>query len=151
MQNSRIPIDRLKAALEARREVLFAYLFGSGYTGRRHKLSDVDVGVFVDWSKCEDHGESQTEIESWGHLCAALQDALGRDDVDVVLLHRAPPLLAERVIRNGTVIFSRDEARRIRWIVDTKNRYCDTRFLRRMLDETLSDRVRSGRFGYGNG
>lgn len=151
MQNSGIPIDRLKAALEARPEVLFAYLFGSECAGRRHKLSDVDVAVFIDWSRLEDGGELQTELESWGDLCAVLQGALGRDDVDVVLLHRAPPLLAERVIRNGTVIFSRDEARRIRWIVDTKNRYCDTRFLRRMLDQTLSDRVRSGRFGYGNG
>ena len=47
MSGKPIATDRLRAALEASPEVVFAYLFGSGSKGRPHRLSDVDVAVFV--------------------------------------------------------------------------------------------------------
>lgn len=100
-------LEKLRDALADRREVAFAYLFGSRSGGRSHPLSDVDV----------------------------------------VLLQRAPPLLAERIARTGTLIGSRDEARRVRWLVETKSRYCDLGPLRRLLDRAVAERVRSGRFG----
>ena len=40
--------DALRAGLEVRSEVVFAYLYGSAADGRCHDLSDVDVAVFLD-------------------------------------------------------------------------------------------------------
>jgi predicted nucleotidyltransferase len=117
MNDSGIPIDILKATLEARPEVAFAYLFGSSYGGRRHRLSDVDVAVYLESAACEGREATRAETDLWTDLIGDVQRALGREDIDVVLLHRAPPLLAERVVRTGTVVFSRDEPCRIRWVV----------------------------------
>lgn len=134
-------LEKLRGTLADRREVAFAYLFGSRSRGRSHGLSDVDVAVLTE--AADERGEWEQRLE----LIGVVSRALRRDDVDVVLLQRAPPLLAERIARTGTLICSRDEARRVGWLVETKSRYCDLGPLRRLLDRAVAERVRSGRFG----
>ena len=143
--SDRSVLEKLRAALADRSEVVFAYLFGSRSRGPSHPLSDVDVAVFTQ------PAEPDVEWEQRLELIGVVSRALARDDVDVVLLRHAPPLLAERVARTGTVILSRDEPRRLRWIVETKSRYCDLRPLRTHLDRALAQRVRAGRFGTSGG
>ncbi|MGH7545146.1 MAG: type VII toxin-antitoxin system MntA family adenylyltransferase antitoxin [Gemmatimonadota bacterium] len=145
MTSDRTVLETLRVALADRSDVVFAYLFGSRSRGLAHPLSDVDVAVFT--PPADEDGEWERRLE----LIAAVSRALGRDDVDVVLLRRAPPLLAERVARTGTLICSRDEPRRVQWIVETKSRYCDLRPLRALLNRALTQRVRSGRFGTSGG
>lgn len=143
-------LARLREALEARPEVAFAYLFGSAAAGRAHAKSDVDLalGLTSDGEGREgDSGGPGLGSRLWVDLLAAAQDALGRENVDLVLLARAPPLLADRIARHGRLVFSRDEARRIRWLARTKSRYCDLRPLRDLLDRSLERRVRRGDFG----
>ena len=139
-------LERLRGALAAHPEVAFAYLFGSAARGPRHRASDVDVAVSLG-ERREDGGEGALRPD----LLGAVQRALGREDVDLVLLDRAPPLLAERIARTGTLICSRDEPGRLRWIVETKSRYCDLRPLRALLDAAVARRVRSGTFGRSGG
>lgn len=166
--------ERLRSALESRPDVLFAYLFGSRAGGLPHAESDVDVAVYLEEDPDED-GEPKTGAnrdeadgrgefpsagrwaEVHGDLVGALRPeergGFGRDrggapeGVDLVLLNGAPPLLAERVVRTGRILFSRDESERLRWVTLTKARYCDLRFLRERLDRTVSERIRRGRFG----
>ncbi len=138
--------ESLRRALEAREEVIFAYVFGSTAAGRPHRQSDVDVALYVEPRAldCADRGSA------WGYVSEVsrpLMGALGTSEVNVVILNRASPLLADRVARSGRVILSRDEARRRRWLVETKSRYCDLAFLRTLLRQALEERVRSGRFG----
>lgn len=59
----------------------------------------------------------------------------------------APPLLADRVARDARLILSRDDSRRLSWLVRTKSRYGDLVFLRRSLGRAVEGRIRSGRFG----
>jgi len=97
----------LTDALQPRAEILEAYLFGSYARGCVHANSDVDVAVYVR----EAEVESRTEKYAWGYqanLTAHLMDALGTNDVDVVILNRAPPLLYHRVLRDGIRLLSRD-------------------------------------------
>ena len=140
-------IDRLRAALELRPEVAFAYVFGSGSSGPRHRLSDIDIAVSVFPHALEPREKWKTATDLWLELWGVAEGALRRDDVDLVLLHRAPPLLADRVARNGEVLFSRDEPSRIRWIVETKSRYCDLKPLREMLDGFVAERIRTRCYG----
>lgn len=111
---------RLRAALEARPEVQDAYLFGSQATGRAQAHSDVDVAVWIS-AEPPRTGHFGYAAELTAHLIAAL----GTNDVDVVVLNRAPPLLYHRVLRDGRRILSRDPnatASREGYAV---SRYCD--------------------------
>ena len=96
-------VARLARALSPRGEILEAYLFGSRARGRARRDSDVDVAVYVD--------EARTRDSAWGYraeLTTDLMVALGTNDVDVVVLNRAPILLYHRVLRDGVRVLSRD-------------------------------------------
>ena len=92
---------RLTGALEPRPEILEAYLFGSRARGDTHSWSDVDVAVYVDAPSASPFGYQ-------ADLTAHLMTALGTNEIDVVVLNRAPPLLYHRVLRDGVQLLSRD-------------------------------------------
>jgi predicted nucleotidyltransferase len=105
MRDSDLPdLDRrLAGALATRGEVLEAYLFGSRAAGRAQAHSDVDIAVFVD--------ENALRRRDYGYaaeLTSYLMSALGLNEIDVVVLNRAPPLLYHRVLRDGRRVLSRD-------------------------------------------
>ncbi len=94
---------RLTRALEPRPEILDAYLFGSQARGDAGALSDIDVAVYID--------EDVANPGSYGYdaeLITDLMSELGTNDIDVVLLNRAPPLLYHRVLRDGKLLVTRD-------------------------------------------
>ena len=136
----------LREAVEvfARRpEVLVAYLFGSYATGRATAMSDIDLAVLVSdavsQARCLDY-----QIALLGELCSVLRS----DEVQIVLLNEAPPLLAYKVIVEGRTLFCRDERARIRFRVRATQRYLDTKPLRRVQAEATARRIREGRFGH---
>lgn len=100
--------------------MLEAYLFGSQARGDAGPLSDVDVAVYVQRAAIERPGFGiEAEIGS------ELQAALGRSDVDVVLLNRAPPLLYHRVLRDGVRLLSRSEPDTATREGQALSRHCD--------------------------
>lgn len=96
-------VNKLAHALESRPEILEAYLFGSQARGMAQAHSDVDVAVYVDPVTDLTQGFG---IDS--EIAADLMSALGRNDVDVVLLNRADPVLYHRVLRDGVRLLTRD-------------------------------------------
>ena len=138
--------ERLRSAFEGRDEIIFAYVFGSTAQGRTHARSDVDVAVYVEPAALQ-HAERDS---AWGYpaeVTGVAMDGLRMNDVNVVILNNAPPLLSDRVARSGRLVLSRDEACRRRWVVQVKSRYCDLAPLRRLLRAALEERVRAARFG----
>lgn len=98
---------RLAEALAPREEILEAYLFGSRARGRARADSDIDVAVYVDADK------ARALAARWGYRAALATDlmtALQTNDVDVVVLNEAPPLLYHRALRGGIRVLSRDLA-----------------------------------------
>ena len=75
-----------------------AYLFGSHAAGRAHRESDVDVGVCLDRRVLP---ERAARFELRVRLTSDLIHAIRCNDVDVVVLNDAPPLLARHVLRRG--------------------------------------------------
>ncbi len=103
MDDTPTPLQRrLRDALAARPEVLDAHLFGSTARGTASSLADVDVAVWVDLELA-----GEPAFGDRAELTAALMAALGRNDVDVVVLNHAPPLLYHRVLRDGIRLVSR--------------------------------------------
>lgn len=95
--------ERIARALEPRDEILDAYLFGSQARGEAGALSDIDVAVYID-DRCASHGAYGHEADLITHLMRELRT----NDIDVVVLNRAPPLLYHRVLRDGQLLLSRD-------------------------------------------
>ena len=111
---------RIARALGPRGEVLEAYLFGSRAAGRAQAHSDTDIAVFV-----EEHALRRQDYGYAAQLTAHLMAALGSNEIDVVVLNRAPPLLYHRVLRDGRRILARDLRATTTREGYALSRYCD--------------------------
>lgn len=113
-------VRHIAGLLAPRGEILEAYLFGSQATGGAQAHSDIDVAVYVDEPRAP-HGAYGYAAE----LTSALMAGLGTNDIDVVLLNRAPPLLYHRVLRDGERVLARDLRATTTREGYALSRYCD--------------------------
>lgn len=108
-------------------QVILAYLFGSQARGESSPLSDVDIAVLL---------SHEIPAEEWGglqiDLTSALMGVLHRNEIDVLILNRATPLLADRAIRCGRLIFESDPRARVHFETESLHRYLDTEPLREL-------------------
>ena len=111
---------RLAELLGPREEILEAYLFGSHARGQEQPHSDVDVAVYIDEVRADDTGYGYR-----ASLTTDLMAGLGSNDVDVVVLNRAPPLLYHRVLRDGVRLLARDLCATTTREGRAVSRYCD--------------------------
>ena len=113
--------SRVVARCAARHpDIQAAYIFGSVAQGRARPDSDIDIAVLL--------GRRLPDARRLRHrltLAGELGAALGRDDVQVVILNDAPPLLAHRVLSLGVLVFERSKVARVRVHVRTASRYAD--------------------------
>ena len=133
---------RLTSILGGVPEVAAAYLFGSRVRDAQRHTSDVDVAiVFVEGV------DDPTRFRLRCVLSERLAAAARVSSADVVDLEKASPLLAHEVLRDGRLLVSRNEARRVRVAARQTMRYIDSRPMRRVLDEATFCRLREGRLG----
>ena len=72
------------------------------------------------------------------NVAGALVNSLKRDDIDIVVLNDAYPLLQHRIIKQGEIIFSSDEKKRIDFEIKSVLRYLDFKpLLEKYTKETL--------------
>ena len=136
----------LSAFFKKRDEVLLAYLFGSVAEDKQNKLSDLDIAVLVERDKL-----GKLDEQPFGYQVSAMTDLISllkTNDVDLVILNYATPLLSHEVIKYGKVIFCRDEEMRIQFEVRTLQQYIDTKPLRDIQHEYLVRRIKSGTLTY---
>ncbi|MGH7313483.1 MAG: type VII toxin-antitoxin system MntA family adenylyltransferase antitoxin [Candidatus Rokuibacteriota bacterium] len=135
-------LARLAEALEPRREILEAYLFGSRATGSAQAHSDVDIAVYL-----ADPRPAATQFGYPADLAATLMQALGTERVDVVVLNAAPPLLYYRVLRDGMRILSRDLRATTTREGRALSRYCDYAPQLAKIEAAHRARIEADRFG----
>ncbi len=133
--------EKLATTLD-RDHVVAAMLFGSQATGRTGPLSDIDIAVWLDPALPP---ERRSHLRS--ELLLAAIDALGTDEVDVVVLNEAPPLLRHRALKGALRLFERDPRTRIRLETIALLDYLDTAQLRKTLAAGRRRRIEEGRFG----
>jgi len=134
--------ERIGEALDRRPEVLEAYLFGSQARGSATPRSDVDVAVFVDPSLA---GPAPYGLAA--AIASDLMSVLGRNDVDLVVLNDAPPLLYHRVLADGVRLLSRDLARTTTREGQALSRYLDFKPHLQRMAALEGARIADGRFG----
>lgn len=134
--------ERLADALRLRPEVLEAYLFGSQARGDSQAHSDIDVAVYIDLERAGDPPFGYA-----AELTSHLMKALGRNDVDVVVVNEAPPLLYGRVLRDGIRLFARDLRATTVREGQAVSRYCDYLPHLAKIEAAHSSRIARGDFG----
>ena len=120
----------LKEYFKGRDEILFAYIFGSLATRTSNKLSDIDIAIFIDVKKIN---EKDYRYGYQAEILTDLMQRLKTNKVDLVILNSAPVLLKHRVIYFGKLIYSIDERERVKFQVDTINRYTDYKMLKKKI------------------
>lgn len=132
----------IREVVARRPEIREAYVFGSVARGDAREHSDVDVAVWID--------RSVAPTAPYGYeadLGSDLIARLRRNDIDVVLLNEAPPLLYHRVLRDGIRISSRDLRATTVREGQAMSRWCDWAPTQRRIDAVLSARHERGDLG----
>lgn len=132
---------RLSEALD-KEGVVAAMLIGSQARGEAGPLSDVDIAVW--------HEPGLDRNQSWDlqlSLIGAASEALKTNEVDVVMLNKAPPLFQHRAIRDAVSLVERDRAQRVRFETRALLDYFDTAPLRVALKENVKREIKEGSFG----
>jgi predicted nucleotidyltransferase len=119
---------------EADHRVRFGYLYGSASRGEHRPDSDLDLAFSV-----SPRGTLLDEAQLHDQLIAAL----GREDVDLLVLEAAPLWLQFRVVA-GTVVFSRDEPARIAFRERVEREFLDFRPFHDSYLRAVRERARRG-------
>ncbi|MCK5851304.1 MAG: nucleotidyltransferase domain-containing protein [Kiritimatiellae bacterium] len=86
------------------KELVVAYLFGSMANGTESPSSDIDIAVLLR------NRDKKSTVTLRLHLHADLCRALGRNDIDLVVLNLSGNLiLNDQIARHGFVLYSTDD------------------------------------------
>lgn len=117
-------------------DVVAAFLFGSAARGDHRADSDVDIAVLLDRSAPIAPLRAAT-------LITEAMEILKRNDVDVVVLNSATPLLRHRVARDGQVLFARSNTDVAEFVIRAISEFVDTQPLRDLQSQQLRQRIRA--------
>ena len=110
-------IPKALTYLQSMPDILFAYLFGSFGKGKHFSLSDVDIAVYLK----DPTVAQEKKMEILGGLIEILQT----DEIDLVVLNRAPLPLRRRILENKKVVVDREPFRRHQYESLTMREYFD--------------------------
>jgi predicted nucleotidyltransferase len=108
-------------------------------SGTQRADSDVDIALLV--------SDKVMRGDALQYRLNAMTDLMGilkRDDVDLILLNQASPLLAHRVLSKGKLILERSASARVAFQVRAVNRYLDTQPMRNIYLSYLKKQAREG-------
>ena len=132
------------ALFSSRPDVVLAYLFGSHARGTAGPLSDVDIAVLARTGM-----GSQELFDLRLDLIGGLMERLACNDVDVILLNQAPLALSYRVLRDGRLVYCRDEQVRIEYQAGIVSRYLDFKPVIERHERAILERARRGELSRG--
>ena len=122
-------------------EIDFLYLFGSQGRGVAGPLSDIDLAIHLD-NSIPPESYFQVSMDLMGEFSQVLQT----NEVDVVILNRAPLSLQYHIVFEGRLLYERHRLKRI--LFDTKviDFFLDTEPLRATSRKYLKDQIKRGVF-----
>jgi len=126
-----------------RKGIVALYLFGSAACDKLTKISDIDIAVLL-----SQDAESADLFERRLQMTLDLMELLSTDDVDLVILNQAPPLLCHRVITEGKIIYCRDDAERVRFETRKILEYLDFKPILELQSAYMRRRLKEGKFGH---
>jgi predicted nucleotidyltransferase len=132
--NMRELLPLLPNYLEKDKDSCLTYLFGSFASGKERKLSDVDIAVLLK--------EGIEPLEKQLNLLAEITFILKTDEVDLVILNRAPIALQYTIISGGKLLVNREDKLRRDYEEKVSQDYLDSEYLRTEHQKYLFQRLK---------
>ena len=110
-----LDFSQLIPIFEATPSLIAAWVFGSAQNGQLRSGSDVDMALLM---------STQPSFGEQLDLLGQLQTALGVEDIDLVILNQANPILRFEAI-SGRSLFCRDKSKRAEFASLTAREYED--------------------------
>jgi len=111
MEQRAILVNRLREALPSildGQPVLIAYLYGSTASGYTTPFSDVDIALYLS-EPLPPRERLNLELD----VEIALEDAISLSNADVRVINDAPLSVRGTVVKEGVLLYCRDEERRV--------------------------------------
>lgn len=121
-------IEELKQKLK-RYPLQQAYLFGSQARGTAGSLSDVDIALLFQ----PDADKEKTESK----IFAVLSQLLQTDNIDIIDIETASPLLAHRSVIQGVPLLNRSKHEEALFKTRLLHLYEDSRYLRELKEQAV--------------
>jgi len=129
-------LKKIKGLFNAHSCVELAYLFGSMARGGRGKLSDVDVGVYLNDALIKEERD-----EEMLNILSGIVSLLKTDKVDLVVMNDAPVSLNYEIIKCNAPLFMRDGGKKIDVEQRILSRYLDRRYHEKMASDIFLRKV----------
>lgn len=126
-------LKNLEILFNKENKVLVAYLFGSYAKGKQTIKSDIDIAVLLSEIP-------KKMLEYYLYLVDEASQVLG-NEVDLIILNTAPPLLKHQTIKHGKVVYCRNEKARIEFEARAHDEYLDFSRALARYDEWLLKKV----------
>ncbi|UZQ83720.1 type VII toxin-antitoxin system MntA family adenylyltransferase antitoxin [Thermoanaerobacter sp. RKWS2] len=120
--------------LKGKYDIKLIYVFGSYSKGTNAKNSDLDIAVLL--------GNGYDPMDKLA-LIGDLVSIFKRDDIDLVILNSANPVLKHQVIKHGKLIFEENEDVKVEFEVKTLREYMDMEYFRKVQMDVIKEWVKS--------
>jgi len=114
---------RLQNFFKGIKEVILVYIFGSQVKGEFSSLSDVDIALYLD-----ERLDKKERFSLRLRLIVKVCSILGCKRVDLVILNDAPLRLYYNIIKEGIILYCKDELKRIHREVKIMSKYLDQKY-----------------------
>jgi predicted nucleotidyltransferase len=123
-------LQKIKEILLKDKEILFCYLFGSQTTKNVLQKSDIDLAIYLD----KDKNFFKKRLELINKLSISL-----KTETDIVILNTTPVVLKYVILKEGKLIFERNQEKRVNFELKSFNEYYDFKpILKRYYERILS-------------
>lgn len=100
-------LELLKGYFNRRKDIAFAFLFGSAAKDKVRKEGDVDIAVYF-WPEKDIEWEVFNKTYKGESRIGLDLERLLKKEVDLVVLNRARAVLADEIVRKGKPIIIKD-------------------------------------------
>ncbi|MBI5875538.1 MAG: nucleotidyltransferase domain-containing protein [Deltaproteobacteria bacterium] len=126
--------DKLSNIWPDSKEVKIAYLFGSHATGEARKTSDIDIAIVA----------PELTLDGYMKLWAKVTKAVGTEKIDLVTMGDKPASFRYEVVKEGNVIYCKDDALLNDFEMKTWQEYMDFKHIRAIYRRNFYEGLRHG-------
>ncbi|WP_461207152.1 type VII toxin-antitoxin system MntA family adenylyltransferase antitoxin [Clostridium sp. DL1XJH146] len=111
-------------------DIKLIYIFGSYAKGNNNSNSDLDIAILLD--------RDFNPLDKLS-LISEFTSIFKRDDIDLVILNSANPVLRHQVIKHGKIVYVEDENIKVNFEVRVLKEYMDMEPFRRVQTKSVED------------
>lgn len=128
-------IKRLTNLFSHKPEIILAYLFGSVAEGKTHKFSDIDIGVYY---------KKEPSLKQYLQLINDVCEILETDDVDVVNMNSASPLIVHDILSYGKLLSCSNDDFYVNLRINTLRQYDDMMHILKIQGKYIFEEAMNG-------